>query len=75
MPYDLDIFLHMNNGIYLKHCDIGRLKLWAENNVWQVVVDAKGTMVAAASNNRYRREITVFTAYEIRSKVSLHQTQ
>lgn len=70
MPYDLDLFLHMNNGNYLKHCDIGRIKLWMENNVWRSVFDAKGSMVAAASNNRYRREIAVFTAYEIRSKVN-----
>ena len=73
LPFDLDIFMHMNNATYLKHCDIARIKLWFENDVWKLVFQgaSKGSMVVAANNNRYRRAITAFQAFEIRTQVGV----
>ncbi|KAH3835025.1 hypothetical protein DPMN_108363 [Dreissena polymorpha] len=69
MPQDLDLFLHMNNATYLKHCDIGRIYLWLENGVWNEVSKCGGSLTLGASNNRYRRSITLFTSFRIESKV------
>lgn len=66
---DLDIFWHMNNAIYLKHCDQARVKLWMYNGVWDIVFKAGGSMVVGACSNRYRRPLTLFQAYDLRSKV------
>lgn len=69
MPYDLDIFMHMNNANYLKHCDTGRIKLYVENGVWDAVAKCKSSLVVGANNNRYRKALTLFTLYELRTKV------
>ncbi|XP_052793126.1 protein THEM6-like [Mya arenaria] len=69
MPNDLDIFMHMNNANYLKHCDIGRILMWKQNGVLDKVFKMGGGMTLGASNNRYRKSIILFDHFRIETKV------
>ncbi|XP_053398822.1 protein THEM6-like [Mercenaria mercenaria] len=69
LPFDLDIFMHMNNGNYLKHCDIARIWFWKETGVWDLLFKLSGSMTLGGSCNRYRRAITLFTKFTIKTRV------
>jgi acyl-CoA thioesterase FadM len=62
---DLDWMLHMNNGRYLRHCDIARTSFYTSNCLWQAVKSLGAVIVVASSTIRYRRSIGPFEAYSI----------
>ena len=66
---DLDLFMHMNNARYLRDCDIARIKLWAQSGVWLVLRKLGGSLTLGGSTVRYRKEINLFTTYDIKTKV------
>jgi acyl-CoA thioesterase FadM len=62
---DLDWMLHMNNGRYLRHCDIARTTFYTCNCLWQAAKSLGTVIVVASSTIRYRRSINPFQAYSI----------
>jgi acyl-CoA thioesterase FadM len=66
---DLDWMMHMNNGRYLRHCDIARTTFYTSNNLWQAAKSLGATVVVASSTIRYRRSIGPFQAYSIVTKL------
>ena len=66
---DLDWMLHMNNGRYLRHCDIARTTFYTSNNLWQAAKSLGAVVVVASSTIRYRRSIPPFQAYSIITKL------
>jgi acyl-CoA thioesterase FadM len=62
---DLDWMLHMNNGRYLRHCDIARTSFYTSNCLWQAAKSLGAVIVVASSTIRYRRSIGPFEAYSI----------
>jgi acyl-CoA thioesterase FadM len=66
---DLDWMLHMNNGRYLRHCDIARTTFYTSNCMWQAAKSFGTVIVVASSTIRYRRSINAFQAYSITTKL------
>jgi acyl-CoA thioesterase FadM len=66
---DLDWMLHMNNGRYLRHCDIARTTFYTCNCLWQAAKSLGTVIVVASSTIRYRRSINSFQAYSITTKL------
>eukprot|EP01083_Nonionella_stella_P235431 827846_1 len=64
--HDIDWWLHMNNAAYLRSAELARLEWFLRTNVWntfrQLGYDA---FVMTAQNIRYRRQLRLFTEYEI----------
>lgn len=66
---DLDWMLHMNNGRYLRHCDIARTPFYTSNCLWQAAKSLGAVVVVASSTIRYRRSIGPFQPYSITTKL------
>ncbi|KAK8774857.1 hypothetical protein V5799_010610 [Amblyomma americanum] len=65
---DLDHMMHMNNAKYLRAFEFGRAAFGLKNRLWHKAKKLKAHLLISAQVVRYRRPVTVFQAFEIRSK-------
>ncbi|GAC1516910.1 MAG: thioesterase family protein [Gemmatimonadaceae bacterium] len=68
-PNDLDLNGHMNNGRYLAVMDLGRIDLVARMGVLPIAARHGWRPVVAAATIRFRRPLTPFARYELRTRV------
>ena len=69
MPWDIDIFMELNNGRYLTLMDIGRYIAGVRTGLFQVMKKNKwGTMVGAV-NARFRHRLKPFQKFTIHTKL------
>jgi len=68
-PNDLDVFLHMNNGVYLTVADLGRTDLLARAGALGELDRRRWYPVVAAESIRFRRSLTLWQRYTIDTRV------
>jgi acyl-CoA thioesterase FadM len=68
-PWDLDIFLEMNNGRTLTLFDIGRIVMFQRMGLSDVMRTNRLGGTIAGSSVRYRRRVRAFDRVEMRSRV------
>ena len=67
-PWDLDVFLELNNGRTLTLFDLGRISL-GERTVFGATLKAQRWGITVAGNSvRYRRRVRAFDRLEIRTR-------
>ena len=69
LPTDLDIFKHMNNGVYLSIFDIGRFDLLQRSGVWKVFNDRGWYPVVASETITFRKSLTLWTRFTVESRI------
>ncbi|AJE44744.1 acyl-CoA thioesterase [Celeribacter indicus] len=65
MPWDIDIWLELNNGRTLTLFDLGRLPASIRTGVADAVKDGGYGMAVAGVSVRYRRRVTAFQKLEM----------
>lgn len=68
-PTDLDVFLHMNNGLYLVIMDLARLDLMTRSGMWPRVKARGWYPVVVAETIQFRRSLNLFQPFEIETRV------
>jgi acyl-CoA thioesterase FadM len=68
-PTDLDVSLHVNNGRYLTLMDLGRLDWMLRAGLWRAVIRHKWTPIASNVLIRFRREMRVFQAFRLETRL------
>jgi len=68
-PNDLDIFFHVNNGVYLTMMDLGRTDMMLRSGVFGPVRSAGWYPVVAAETIRFQRSLKLFQRFSIRTEV------
>jgi acyl-CoA thioesterase FadM len=68
-PTDLDVFMHMNNGIYLTLMDIARLDLMKRANAWQRLKKLKVHPVVVMETITFRKSLTPWLRFGIETKI------
>lgn len=68
-PFDLDLYRHMNNGVYLQCMDIARSNLLADLGAFGLLGERGWYPVVAAQTIKYRRSLLPFQRFEIRTRV------
>ena len=68
-PWDLDIFMELNNGRILTLFDIGRFGLFRRMGLLSALKSKGWYGTVAGSAIRYRKRITVFQKLELRTRV------
>ena len=68
-PGDLDMYLHVNNGVYLQMMDIARTNLLADLGAFATLKEKRWYPVVAASTMTYRRSLQLWDRFEITSQV------
>jgi acyl-CoA thioesterase FadM len=69
MPSDLDLNMHMNNSKYLREFDFGRIGLYLNKGLREVLLQLNGIILVNAVNVRYRRSLLLFQFYQVRTKI------
>lgn len=65
-PWDMDMFMEMNNGRHLTLYDLGRFDLAMKCGLWNTLKKQKWGLVVAGSSVRFRKRIFMF------QKVTMH---
>lgn len=68
-PWDLDIFLELNNGRTLTLYDIARVVLARRSGLWATLRTEGWGMTVAGASVRYRRRLRVFEKVESRARL------
>ncbi len=71
-PWDLDMFLEMNNGRALTLYDLGRFDLSIRTGLAPALRKNRWGLAVAGSSIRYRRRITAFQKVTMRTRVLGH---
>jgi len=66
---DLDLYRHVNNGVYLQMMDVGRSNLLADLGAYGLLSERGWYPVVAASTIKYRRSLTLWQEFDLTSRV------
>ncbi len=67
-PWDLDMFLELNNGRTLTIYDLGRFMLAERGGLIKAILANKWSLAVAGANIRFRKRVTLFQRIEMRSR-------
>ena len=68
-PPDLDVLLHVNNGVYLSMLDVARVDLMLRSGIAAALRRHGFYPVVAAETIRFRRSLQLFQAFEIETAI------
>ncbi len=68
-PFDIDLFMELNNGRHLTLMDLGRFDLSARTGLWRVVRERKWVFVVAGASVRYRRRVPAFKRFSLHTRL------
>lgn len=68
-PADLDVYLHVNNGVYLQMMDVARSNYIADLGGFPLLKEKGWYPVVAAQTVSYRRSLTLGQRFEITTRV------
>ena len=68
-PSDLDVFKHMNNGVFLTLMDVSRYDLGLRSGAWQTWKKMGWYPVVVAETVTFRKSLMPWQSFDIESKV------
>lgn len=68
-PSDLDIYNHMNNGVFLTILDLGRYDHGKRTGIWDVWRKIGWYPVVVAENITFRKSLELWQEFDLESKV------
>ncbi|BAS16567.1 protein THEM6 [Arthrobacter sp. Hiyo8] len=69
LPTDIDIAMHVNNGMYFSLMDLGRFDLMVRAGIWQKMRRRRWSPVAAGETIAFRKSLQLWQQYTIESKI------
>lgn len=68
-PWDIDMFMELNNGRYLTLMDIGRFELGERMGLFKALKKNQWGLMVGAVSTRYRRRLRPFQKFKLRTKI------
>lgn len=69
LPVDLDLLMHVNNGMYFSYMDFGRWDMIFRNGIYDLSVRKGWYSVVAGETIKFRRSLKLWDKFTIKSKV------
>ncbi len=69
LPSDIDVALHMNNGVYFSHFDLGRLRHLRAAGLFRVMRRRGWSMVASTETIAFRKSLVLWARYQVTTEV------
>jgi acyl-CoA thioesterase FadM len=69
LPTDLDVFRHMNNGVYLSILDLGRLELLRRSGIWSAFRRNGWYPVVVSETISFRKSLQLWQRFEVESRI------
>ncbi|NVM94374.1 acyl-CoA thioesterase [Arthrobacter wenxiniae] len=68
-PTDVDMALHVNNGMYFSLMDLGRFDLMKRSGIWTRMRELKWSPVVAAETIAFRKSVKLWQRYTVESRI------
>lgn len=68
-PNDLDIFMHVNNGVYLTYADLGRTDLMLRSNIFNLIRKQGWYPVVAAETIQFKKSLKLGQKFTITTRI------
>jgi len=68
-PWDLDMFMEMNNGRVLSLYDLGRFDLSIRSGLWSTLRENRWGLVVAGSTIQYRKRVRMFDRVTMKTQL------
>ncbi|MFP5313477.1 MAG: acyl-CoA thioesterase, partial [Actinomycetes bacterium] len=69
LPTDIDIAMHVNNGMYLSLMDLGRFDLMVRSGVWKRMRRRGWSPVVSAETISFRKSLQLWQEYTIETRI------
>lgn len=69
LPTDVDIAVHVNNGMYFSLMDLGRFDLMVRSGVWKRMHRRGWSPVAAGETIAFRKSLQLWQRYTIETRI------
>ncbi len=69
LPTDVDVAVHINNGMYFSLMDLGRFDLMMRSGVWDLMRRNKWSPVVQSEQITFRRSINLWQQYTLETKM------
>ncbi|HEV7167997.1 MAG TPA: acyl-CoA thioesterase [Micrococcaceae bacterium] len=69
LPTDIDIAMHVNNGMYLSLMDLGRFDLMVRSGAWARMRRRRWTPVVNAETIAFRKSLQLWQQYTVETKI------
>lgn len=69
LPTDVDIAVHINNGMYFSLMDLGRFDLMVRSGVWDLMRAKKWSPVVQAEQVTFRRSVNLWQKYSLETQL------
>jgi acyl-CoA thioesterase FadM len=66
---DIDIAMHMNNGMYFSVFDLGRFDLMVRSGVWRMMRARRWSPVAAGETISFRKSLQLGQRYSVETRI------
>lgn len=70
-PFDIDLYMHQNNAMYVRIAELTRWRLLAEGNVFSFAKKRGLQFFAADQSVRYYKQIQLFKKYSVSTTISI----
>lgn len=69
-PTDVDVALHINNGMYFSLMDLGRIDLMLRAKAWQRTLRRGWSMVVARETITFRKSLKLWQRYSMETRIA-----
>ncbi|MCC3275213.1 MULTISPECIES: thioesterase family protein [unclassified Arthrobacter] len=69
LPTDIDVAMHLNNGMYLSLMDLGRFDLLVRSGMWDIMKKNKWSPVVNNETISFRKSLQLNQQYSIETKI------
>jgi len=71
-PADVDVALHINNGMYFSLMDLGRIDLMLRAGAWQRMMRRRWSQVISAETIAFRKSLKLWQSYTMETRLLGH---
>ncbi len=72
LPVDLDLLMHVNNGVYFSFMDFGRWDMIFRNGSYDLAKDNGWYSVVAGETIRFKRSLQLWDKFTLKTKIIGH---
>ncbi len=72
LPVDLDLLMHVNNGVYFSYMDFGRWDMIFRNGSYDLAKNKNWYSVVAGETIRFKRSLQLWDKFTLKTKIIGH---
>jgi acyl-CoA thioesterase FadM len=75
LPFDIDLFMHMNNASYVRCAELARWRIFSQSEIYQLSKKRGIVGLVVSQQATYLKQLPIFTPYVIRTKLTTSENK